>query len=210
MDTSSFENSATRDSSYSGQDGRTPRVVHPSIHSSRGFQRLKKSTYYGILLYILENHRQDLSENQILWIIYFSRKLDESQLLRSVKISTDLIQNEEFCRRMSKDVERIRNNVPRLEPKKLPEVRRIGTGYHDKGSLRPLHERRNFGESVIWDEDISYLLPLNYDVKGTWITAVEVCDLIGIDLLRLVMNQLGIQKFQSSAASSQRVNLKTE
>jgi len=209
MDTSSSNESSTR-GLLSGQDGRTPRVVHPSIHSNRRFQRLKKSTYYGILLYLQEHCRQDLSDNQVAWIIYFSRNLDESQILRSIKISRDLANSEDFYRRMFSDLERIRKSVPRLEPKKLPEVRRIGTGYHDKGSLRPLHRRRNLGESVVWDEDISYLLPTHYEIRGTWITAEEVLDLIGVDLLKLMMNQLGNQKLLSFLSSFSESDLKTE
>jgi len=154
---------------------------------------LKKSTYYGILLYILDKHRKDLGEEQVLWVIYFSRKLEETQLSRSIKIYRDLIHSRDFFLRMSFDVERIRKKVPRLESRRPPEKRRIGTGYHDKGSLRPLHERRNLGEYGVWDEDISYLLPLDYQVRGTWLTAEEVVKLTGVDHLQLVLHQLKVE-----------------
>jgi hypothetical protein len=189
MDTSSFE-SPPPEVLLSRQDGRTPRVVHPPKHSSRGYQRLKKSTYYGILLFILDQDRGRLSENQIVWIIYYSRKLDESQLSRAVEIYKQLKFKDSFLSRMKHDVERIRSNVPRLEPKILPEKRRIGTGYHDKGSLRPLHQRRSYGELPIWDEDISYLLPLTYEIRGTWITAEEASELIGVNQIQLALGQL--------------------
>jgi len=154
---------------------------------------LKKSTYYGILLYILDKHRKDLGEEQVLWVIYFSRKLEETQLSRSIKIYRDLIHSRDFFLRMSFDVERIRKKVPRLESRRPPEQHRIGTGYHDKGSLRPLHERRNLGEYGVWDEDISYLLPLDYQVRGTWLTAEEVVKLTGVDHLQLVLHQLKVE-----------------
>jgi len=195
MDTSPTEN-VPPGRPLSRQDGRTPRVVNPPLHSSQENVRLKKSTYYGILLYILDKHRQGLSENQILWIIYYSRKLEETQFSKSIKIYNSLIQSPDFFLRMSYHVERIRKNVPRLEPKILPEQRRIGTGYHDKGSLRPLHERRNFGEYVVWDEDITYLLPFDYQVRGTWLTAEEVVELTGVDQLQLVLRQLELKNPQ--------------
>lgn len=204
MDTSSFDK-VPSGRPLSRQDGRTPRVVHPPLQRVRENPRLKKSTYYGVLLFILDKHRKDLGENQILWIIYFSRKLDESQLSRAIKIYRDLEQSESFFRRMSFDVERIRKNVPRLEPKKLPEARRIGTGYHDKGSLRPLHERRNLGEYVVWDEDISYLLPLNYQIRGTWLTAEEVVELTGVDRLHLALNQVKVVGLQEVLQSNSTV-----
>jgi hypothetical protein len=201
MDTSSFE-SPPPEVLLSRQDGRTPRVVHPPKHSFRGYQRLKKSTYYGILLFILDQDRGRLSENQIVWIIYYSRKLDESQLSRAVEIYKQLKFKDSFLSRMKHDVERIRSNVPRLEPKILPEKRRIGTGYHDKGSLRPLHEKRTIGERAIWDEDIVYLLPLDYQVRGTWLTAEEVCELVGVDHLQLVLHQLKTESLQESVVPS--------
>jgi hypothetical protein len=189
MDTSSSDGHSTG-RLLSEQDGRTPRVVNPPIHSSRQIERLKKSTYYGILIYLQDIYRQELSENQLLWIIYYSRKLDENQLLKAVNIYSQLKTEDVFYRRMRPQIERIRSSVPRLEPKQLAEVRRIGTGYHDKGSLRPLHQRRSYGELPIWDEDISYLLPLTYEIRGTWITAEEASELIGVNQIQLALGQL--------------------
>lgn len=189
MDTSSSNEHST-ERLLSEQDGRTPRVVHPPKQRNRRMQKLKKSTYFGILLFLQDIHRQELSENQMAWIIYYSRNLDENQILKAVKIYSQLKTEDVFYRRMRPQIERIHSSVPRLEPKQLAEIRRIGTGYHDKGSLRPLHQRRSYGEESVWDEDISYLLPLTYELRGTWITAEEASELIGVNQIQLALGQL--------------------
>jgi len=198
VDTSSFNEHPIGGFLLSEQDGRTPRVVNPPKHRIQQIQRLKKSTYFGILIYLQDIHRQELSDPQLAWIIYYSRNLDENQILKAVKIYSQLKTEEVFYRRMKPQIDRIRGSVPRLEPKKLAEVRRIGTGYHDKGSLRPLHQRRTYGEIVVWDEDISHLLPLTYEIKGTWITAEEVTELIGVNHLSLALSQIEAMSFNLS------------
>jgi len=201
MDTSSSHERSPR-RLLSEQDGRTPRVVNPPLQGTRRESKLKKSTYFGILIFLQDVHRQELSDSQVAWIIYYSRKLDESQLLKAVKIYGQLKTTDVFYRRMRPQIERIRNSVPRLEPKVLAEVRRIGTGYHDKGSLRPLHQRRSYGEQSVWDEDISYLLPLTYEIKGTWITAEEATELIGVNQIQLALGQLLTMSSNHSLANS--------
>jgi hypothetical protein len=58
----------------------------------------------------------------------------------------------------------------------IPEPRRIGVGYRDKGSLRPSHKRgRDHGEIVFWSEDLPVTFPEKFDPR--YITAEEVCSL---------------------------------
>jgi len=72
----------------------------------------------------------------------------------------------------------------------IPEPRRIGVGYRDKGSLRPSHKRgRDHGEIVFWSEDLPLLFPEDFEPR--FITAEEVCSLgTNLEHLRLFSSNL--------------------
>lgn len=172
----------------------TPYSVSAPFQGFRSLKGLKRSTRYGILLYILQNSLlYDLSEGQKLWIIYYARKFSEAELLKAGKFSEQLSQDLTVQQRMKHHIRETHIRVPSLNPLQLPEKRRIGIGYRDKGALRPLHHQRRLGDRIFWDEDIRYLLPLNVEVTGRWLTAEEVSGLAGVDHLSLSLAQIQVQ-----------------
>lgn len=169
----------------------TPRSADPPFrNSSRRKGKLKKSTYYGILLYIMSEFAEDISPEQRAWIVYYSRKLSIAELLKASNFSSKLRTEQNTLQRTLNEIQRIRRRIPRLEPLNLPEGRRIGIGYRDKGALRPLHEKRVIGERCFWDEDLRAILPFSYEIEGKWITANEVNSLVGENHLELALRQL--------------------
>jgi len=169
----------------------TPRSVGAPKEGFTALNGVRESTKYGILLYFLSNSEEwPLSRGQVLWIVYRSRKLHESELLRAGQFSETLSTNSVVKQRMFKQITELYYRVPSLDPKRIPEKRTIGIGYRDKGSLRPLHEQRNIGEETYWDEDLLSVLPLDYKMEGRLITAEEVERLVGVDLLYLALNAI--------------------
>jgi hypothetical protein len=173
-----------------GEDGRHPPHGNRSFQGFRELKGMRKSTRYGILLYLLHSKEWSLSDSQQLWIIYYSRKFSETELLRAAMIQEKLELDSLFFQRMKHDIQETHVRVPRLSPLQLKEKRRIGIGYRDKGALRPLHQKREIGGLTVWDEDIQFLLPLDYEVQGRWISAEEVSSLIGVNLLNEVLYQI--------------------
>jgi hypothetical protein len=172
----------------------TPHPVSAPFQGFRSLKGMKQSTRYGILLFLLQSSESfELSEGQRLWIIYRARKLSEAELLKAGEFSEKLLSDEVLRKRTKHQINETHVRVPSLNPKQLPEKRRIGIGYRDKGALRPLHHQRRIGEVVVWSEDIQYLLPLDQIVEGRWITADEVQSLIGVDLLNLSLAQIRSQ-----------------
>jgi hypothetical protein len=166
-----------------GADGRHTPLGRPTDSGSRRKGILKKSTFYGILLFILTEFREELTDEQVAGIIYYSRKLSIAELLKAGKFSSQLLHEPVILRRTLPEIERIRRKqVPFLRTPHILEPRRIGIGYRDKGALRPRHRPRLVGERTFWDEDISWLLPLDFEPEGKWITADEVQSLIGNNL----------------------------
>lgn len=166
------------------------RADHPL--QRRGRRRdLKRSIYFGILMYILRENSEQFTREQQLWIVNYSRKLFEEELLRAGNFTEKLFTDETVRQFHLKDIQRVRSTIPWIEPFNPPEAVRIGKGYTDKGALRPLHERgRLLSEIKFWDEDIPFMLPTNYTLKGEWITADEVKSLLGETIFGLVMMSL--------------------
>jgi hypothetical protein len=163
-----------------GTDGRHPPRARPP-DSGRRKGNLKKSVYYGFLLFILQEFRVLLHPDQVRWIIYYGRKLSDAELLKAGKLSQQLAQSELVQRRSAREIVRIFYSIPLLRRTPIPIPRRIGTGYHDKGALRPRHKPRLPGEETFWSQDIwSFLLT---EEEGKWITSDEVFSLIGNNLL---------------------------
>lgn len=191
METPISESSSPEGYSVQGRMADTPRSVGaPNPGFRQSSLGMRKSTVYGVLLFLLQHPDFELSEGQRLWIVYYARKLSEAELLKAGNTSLSLLSNELHRQRMKHEINRLHHSVPSLNPLNLPEKRRIGIGYRDKGALRPLHRPRPEGERTFWDEDILYLLPLSYEVTGKWLTADEVSSLIGVDLLNLVLQQI--------------------
>jgi hypothetical protein len=169
-----------------GTDGRHPPRATPPNSGRR--KRLRKSVYYGYLLFILEDFRVLLHEDQVRWIIYYARRLSEAELLKAGKLATELKTSEIAQQRSASEIVRIFHTIPRLRKTFIPIPRRIGTGYHDKGALRPRHKPRLPGAETFWSQDIDLFLPT--EEEGKWITSDEVLSLIGIDLQEMIRNNL--------------------
>lgn len=197
------------DRSDQGRMADTPHTIGAPLQGFRSLSGMKQSSRYGILLFLLQSPEHELSEGQRLWIVYRSRKFSLAELLKAGKLSESLLTNEVQRKRMQKEISETHHRVPSLNPKQLPEKRRIGIGYRDKGALRPLHHRRIIGERTFWDQDLLYLLPLDYEVKGKWLTADEVDSLVGVDLLNLVLLKIQ-EQYSVQVPSIQSVkNLKS-
>lgn len=172
----------------------TPRSIDPPVRSgSRRKQKLKKSTYYGILLYIMSEFSRDISPEQRAWIVYYSRKLSIAELLKASTFQSKLATEETTLKRTQHEINRIRTRIPRLENLSLPEPNRIGIGYRDKGALRPLTKKREIGEDSFWSDDVRSVFPQLPESEGKWITANEVNSLTGdtiFELLKLAHRRL--------------------
>jgi hypothetical protein len=166
-------------------------ITHP-IHRQRSEKKpLKKSIYFGILLFLLREKPDRFSREQQLWIVNYARKLSDEEVFRAGRL-TELLITEESKRIFHlRDISNVLSSVPWIEPFNAPEAVRIGKGYTDKGALRPLHKKgRENGETSVWDEDVFYLLPSSYETRGKWLTADEVQSLVGVDLLNLALSQI--------------------
>jgi hypothetical protein len=137
----------------------------------------------------LEEFRILLHPDQVRWIIYFSRRLSDAELQKAGKFLTKLKSEEVVLRRTSKEIGRIFKAIPLMRKTVSPEPRRIGTGYHDKGALRPRHRPRLAGEETWWNQDLEWLLPQKVD-EGKWITADEVYGQISTDFLEIIGNNI--------------------
>jgi hypothetical protein len=168
-------------SSLKGRMADTPhRATQPRRETREGRKKLKPSIYYGILTYLLRVEFDSFTREQQFWIISYSKKLSDEEILRAGRF-TDLLLSVDSIRMFHhRDIWNTRCSIPWIEPYRPPEILRIGKGYSDKGALRPLHQRgRQLSEIKFWDEDLSALTPPNYQAKGEWITADEVKSLMG-------------------------------
>lgn len=168
----------------------TPRPVKSTnFNVERKFKETPKAIRLGFCLYLVQDPSRELSDFQRSWIAHFATKLDESQLFRAFAYLTMLQSNNNFLYRALPMINYMHSRIPTGGPR-IPERRRIGIGYRDKGALRPLYQKREFGSESFWDEDIRAALPFSYDIQGKYLTAVEVKSLVGENLFELVMLQL--------------------
>lgn len=196
-----------RESIFQGRMADTPRPVGVPFQGFRNLSGMSEATRYGILLFLLWSPEHELSEEQVLWIVYRARKLSEAELLKSGRLFEKLASNEISRQGLKREIAETYSRVPRLYPKQIPEKRRIGVGYRDKGALRPLHRSRALGERVFWDEDILYLLPLDYEAVGRWISADEVLNLVQMDHLNLALSTIQSMMTEPVKFSRSSVNL---
>lgn len=191
-----------------GQDGRHPPLGRRSNRTHRD-NRLDKAKYFGVLLLFLsDRQRWPLSDDQIFWIVYQSRKLNELQLLKAGRFHQSVLMKETTFSRLRRDIEKIYLSVPSLSPKRIPEKRRIGIGYRDKGALRPLHLKRIIGTESWWGEDIEYLLPIEVE-KDRFYTAEEVRSLTGENHLELALKSVRENSLLELKINSKGRNQKT-
>lgn len=189
---STSQSRSKRRSSPQGRMADTPHRATPPVRRNRSKTvPVSKSIYFGTLLFIQRSDPDSLTRHQHNWISNYAKKLDESQLLKAGRYSEMLMTQERSRYLFRNELLRIRRSIPWIEDLTLPESVRIGKGYTDKGALRPLHERgRQLSEIKFWDEDIPFMLPTFYTVKGEWITADEVKDLLGETVFGLVTMSL--------------------
>jgi len=167
----------------------TPRPVKRPNIALLEWRKVPKSIHLAYLLFITQDSTRELSQFQLSWISHFASKLDENQLYRAFNFFQELGKNEHLLQRTLPMINEAHRRVPRDGPP-IREKRRIGIGYRDKGALRPLYQKREFGEESFWDGDIVSFLPFSYEVQGRWITTSEVKSLTGEIHFELLVSQL--------------------
>lgn len=139
----------------SEQDGRTPRHSTPHRRTSsvppptRG---LRRSTRLGILYFLAST--RTISDQQRAYLIHHQGKAQLNELDRARKVFSDLKSDPRVRARLHVE----QYHIPVLpEPRKPKERRRIGIGYRDKGSLRPLHRPTKPGEVTVGSSEEALL-----------------------------------------------------
>lgn len=152
------------------QPAEPPRSVPRASHKEE--RRQKKSVFLGYLLYLQREKR--LGEGQERYLLQLQAKVNLEELLSAVKLMQALAQSPRSAARAEQDLKAVQSRTPSLPAKStLPEQRRIGVGYRDKGSLRPKHKPRPEAGVAFWSEDLP-LLEKNTPEEPRWITAEEL------------------------------------
>jgi len=149
--------------------------------------RLRKSVWISVLYWLIstEDHeiRESLSDEHRLWIKDVLAAVSLDTLPYILKRAEDIERNPRIRGSFSEIIRKELRTYRTPKTVRIPEPRRIGVGYRDKGSLRPHHMRgRDHGEPVYWSEDLGTFFPST--LEPGYITAEEVCSL-GIDLEHL-------------------------
>lgn len=144
-------------------------------------KRLKRSTFLGYLLYLQKNNR--LVEDQQRYLLKLQSTVNEEELVASIELLRGLMQSPRSAARAEKDLQAVIQRCPRIPAKSpLPEQRRIGVGYRDKGSLRPLTRPSEEPGLMWWSDDLlPTLLERNIPEEPRWITAEELFGMKGYD-----------------------------
>jgi len=151
------------------QPAEPPRSISRALPRER---RQKKSVFLGYLLYLQREKR--LGEGQERYLLQLQAKVNLDELLSAVKLMQALAQSSRSAARAEQDLQAVQSRTPSLPAKStLPEQRRIGVGYRDKGSLRPKHKPRPEAGLSFWSEDLP-LLEKNTPEEPRWITAEEL------------------------------------
>lgn len=167
----------------------TPRLAARSSNlRKKKEERLKPSTYLGMLLFLSE--QKQLVEDQLRFVRKLQGKLRFSELEKAIELCKKLKESPRSAARARVELERLTRECPRISSKSIiPEQRRIGVGYKDKGALRLSHEDHDAPSRSWWSEDIEFLL-LDKPEEPTWITSEQ---LFGMDqkndMQRLIMLQ---------------------
>lgn len=184
METTGIQTSNTpADSPSSEKDGRQPRRGNlPRSKSSH----LKKSRKVVLFWLRQEFEPQFEGSSYPERLAEFQSKLKLEELESAIELYNSLVEDP---RARSRFLAQYRGVLlPRLLETRIEEIRRIGVGYRDKGSLRPHHEKgRDQGEVAVWSEDVPYIVPPSTE-PGKWVTRKEVIELCGgIDYYHLTM-----------------------
>jgi hypothetical protein len=144
-------------------------------------KRLKKSTFLGYLLYLQKVRR--LGEGQERYLLRLQSTVQEEELLAAIQLMRGLVLSQRSAARAEQDLRAVLQRCPILPAKSvLPEQRRIGVGYRDKGSLRPTHRPAPQPDRMWWSEDLQpALLEENIPEEPRWITAEELFGAEGYD-----------------------------
>jgi len=155
------------------KDGRQPRRGNPPRLNVSSLKRSRKL----VLFWLRREFESNLGENYLAKVTEYQSRLKLEELESALELYSKLIVDPRGRSRFLAQYREVR--IPRLQETRKDEIRRIGVGYRDKGSLRPHHTKgRDLGEEVIWAEDIKFLLPPDLDL-ARWITRKEVLELCG-------------------------------
>lgn len=156
----------------SGQTHRSAEPPHSVTRSDSKIKRLKTSTFLGYLLFLQRN--KSLSEDQERFLLKLQAKVKFEELQSAILLLQKLLASPRAAARSKEDLELALRKCGRLPAKSSrPEVRRIGVGYRDKGSLRPKHKPPAVPGLMWWSEDIDPAL-LHKPEEPCWITAEEL------------------------------------
>lgn len=146
-----------------------PRSVSRTLRRVKG---QRKSTEVAFLWILQE--RGELTEGQILYVLKVQSTLKLEEFQRALELKARIELSPRSLARSRGLLERARQSTPALDPKSTRrEIRRIGVGYRDKGTLRPHHRPREEGPLQIWSEDLGNFLQEVPEEPG-WISAEEL------------------------------------
>jgi len=135
-------------------------------------KRLKKSTYLGILFTL--QYEGQLTDEQGRYLLKLQSTVKFEELQSAYELMESYRRSPRSRARASEDFEHVLRTCPRLPAKSIiPEGRRIGVGYRDKGSLRPSHKPRAEQPRMWWSEDLAPAL-LNPPEEPCWISSEEL------------------------------------
>jgi hypothetical protein len=154
-------------------DSRSAEPPHAVPRDSQKRERRQaRAVFLGYLFYLQRQRR--LSEDQERYLLELQRKVRMEELQRSIKLLEGLLSSPRSAARAEQDLRSVQLRCPRLQAKSvLPERRRIGVGYRDKGSLRAQHQPAPIAGRMWWSEDLP-LLESNRPEEPRWITAEEL------------------------------------
>lgn len=163
----------------------------------RKISRLRTSTYLGMLLLLTEQGK--LSEDQRRYVRKLQASVKFSELEKAISLVSKLRESPRSLARARVELERLQRDCPRIDAKSnLPEPRRIGVGYRDKGSLRLPHEDHDVPSRSWWSQDIEFLL-LDPPEEPQWIASEQ---LIGMDQQNLEIQLQAIAAVCSNCSST--------
>lgn len=147
-------------------------------------ERLKKSTYLAYLWFLQRSKL--LTEGQGRYLLQLQSKIKLSELESAVEKLRRISESPRSAARSRGDLEYVKRVCPDLPAKLiLREPRRIGIGYRDKGTLRPLHKPVPVPGFQWWSEDLAPFL-FNPPEEPQWISSGELFGKEGYDHVQLL------------------------
>lgn len=146
----------------------TPRPVSRSSKD----ERKRRSVELGFLL-VLQTENL-ISEGQMRYLINLQRKMNLLEIQKSQRLLEKILSSPRSRARSQRNLMETLESTPSLDSKSvLPERRRIGVGYRDKGALRPSHRPRAEFPLQWWSQDLEPAL-LHVPEEPRWISAEEL------------------------------------